>query len=152
MEPIRLRSTPLRVSHESELLVLRKQMAHMRQRLDELDRLMTTSSSSSTNSKIKITVEGGFVYVAEDDIIYCKAEGNYTRIVTFDSKFIVSKVLKSVEQLLSSTHFIRCHQSYLINKQHVLGQLKNNGGCVIMTNNHELPISRRNKKELLQKL
>ena len=56
--------------------------------------------------------------IYEDDIIYCKSDGNYTTFYTQQlEKIVVSKSLKKITEILSEDVFIRCHQSYIVNKK-----------------------------------
>lgn len=52
---------------------------------------------------------------SREEILFCKSEGSYTTIVYSGKKKMVSKNLKSVQNILPSNIFYRCHPSYLIN-------------------------------------
>lgn len=94
------------------------------------------------------TLESIFV-LNEDDIIYCNSEGNYSTIYTTNmNKIVVSKSMKKIEELLSKKIFIRCHQSYLVNKSHILRYDKQ--GKLIVSSNDEIPVSSRRKEYTLQ--
>ena len=83
------------------------------------------------------------VFFNESDIIYCKAEGCYTSIHLKDNQTLtISKVLKSLESLLSNERFCRCHRSYLVNKEQVL-YYNNKNGCLVLSNKVEIPVSKR---------
>lgn len=83
------------------------------------------------------------VFFNESDIIYCKAEGCYTSIHFKDNQTLtISKVLKSLESLLSNERFCRCHRSYIVNKEHVL-YYNNKNGCLVLSNKVEIPVSKR---------
>ena len=96
------------------------------------------------------TLESIFV-LNEDDIIYCNSEGNYSTIFTSNmNKIVVSKSMKKIEELLSKKLFIRCHQSYLVNKNHIIRYDKR--GKLIVSSNHEVPVSSRRKEYTLQSI
>ena len=89
--------------------------------------------------------------IYEDDIIYCRSEGNYTTFYTQQmKKIVVSKPLKKIEEILSETIFIRCHQSYIVNKNHVLKY--NKKGVLIVHQDIEVPVSGRRKDYALNKI
>ncbi|WP_430405385.1 LytR/AlgR family response regulator transcription factor [Fluviicola sp.] len=88
--------------------------------------------------------------VAIDDITYCLADGAYTHFFFVDRKeILVSKTLAHFESIINSTHFIRTHQSYLVNMRHVTQFDKRNGGFLILPNGIEIPVSTRKKEEVL---
>ncbi len=87
--------------------------------------------------------------IYEDDIIYCRSDGNYTTFYTQQmDKILVSKSLKQVEEILSEKIFIRCHQSYIVNKKHVLKYNKN--GVLIVNLDFKVPVSSRRKDYVLK--
>lgn len=83
------------------------------------------------------------VYVVElDEIIRCEADRNYTSFfLTGGKKILVSKTLKEYETLLSGHNFLRVQQSHLINLDYVDRYDKGNGGCVVMKDGSEVPLS-----------
>ncbi len=83
------------------------------------------------------------VYVVElDEIIRCEADRNYTSFfLTGGKKILVSKTLKEYEILLTGHNFLRVQQSHLINLDYVDRYDKGNGGCVVMKDGSEVPLS-----------
>lgn len=57
----------------------------------------------------------GKIIAAADDIAYIKAEGNYSRIVTFLSQDLVLETLLSLEQRLPADVFVRVDRSTIVN-------------------------------------
>ncbi|MFD2969232.1 LytR/AlgR family response regulator transcription factor [Sphingobacterium bambusae] len=89
--------------------------------------------------------------VAVDDIVYCKGDGPYTFFFLNDgSQQLISKPLKYYEELLPAPHFLRTHQSYLVNKKYVSGVSRSE--YIILKNNEEIPISTRRKNSILNLL
>ena len=96
------------------------------------------------------TLENVYV-VNEDDILYCKSDGNYTTVYTNEiEKILVSKPLKKVIELLSQNTFIRCHQSYLVNKKHVKSYSKQ--GVLIIKSDIKIPVSSRRKEFVIENI
>lgn len=96
------------------------------------------------------TLENVYV-VYEDDISYCKSDGNYTTFYTQKSeKILVSKSIKKVLELLSEDIFVRCHQSYLVNKKHVVRY--NKQGVLVMNSQVKVPVSSRRKDYVIDKI
>jgi two-component system LytT family response regulator len=78
------------------------------------------------------------------------ADGAYTHFFFIDRKSIlVSKTLAHFENIIGSNHFIRTHQSYLVNMHHVTQFDKRNGGFLLLPDNVEVPVSSRKKEEIL---
>lgn len=89
--------------------------------------------------------------IYEDDIIYCRSDGNYTTFFTQQlEKIVISKPIKKVEEILSEHNFIRCHQSYIVNKKHVLKY--NKQGVLIVHLDFKIPVSSRRRDFVLKKI
>jgi two-component system LytT family response regulator len=52
------------------------------------------------------------------DILYCKTNGNYTKVITKREEFSIAKPLKLYETELAKNGFYRINRNYLINLQH----------------------------------
>jgi two-component system, LytTR family, response regulator len=101
--------------------------------------------------RIALTTNDGMIFVATQDILYCQAESNYTTIVLKDTKKImVSKVLKDIDETLSSSDFFRVHNSYLINLNHIKKFVRGEGGYVIMDDGTNISISRSRRQEFME--
>ncbi|WP_315816754.1 LytTR family DNA-binding domain-containing protein [Paraflavitalea speifideaquila] len=62
----------------------------------------------------------GFTVVKLEEIIYCAAEGSYTVVHLLHNRSVmVSRPLVDYDDLLSTTHFLRVHKTFLINLQHI---------------------------------
>ena len=125
---------------------VRKAIENSKQNID-FEKLVEISSEYFKGVKKKRivlkTLENLYI-VYEDDISHCKSEGNYTTFYTQKSeKILVSKPLKKVLELLSEDSFIRCHQSYLVNKKHVTRY--NKQGVLVMNSKAKVPVSGRRK-------
>ena len=107
-----------------------------------------------TNSKrIIFPTSYGFQIVKPDNIIYCQADQNYTRVFTSDSKeLLISKPLNHIEDLLSVDCFFRIHKSYLVNLNFINAYHKVDGPFVILENGIKLPVATRRNKEFINAL
>ena len=87
------------------------------------------------------------------EIISCTAESNYTSIVLKNKKkFVVSKTLKEIEDLLNPKIFLRVHNSHVINMNEIHRYVKGEGGYLIMSNDSSIDVSRSRKDVLMQRL
>lgn len=121
---------------------------------NDLEKLVEISSDyfRGVEKKRVILKTSDTVYaIYEDDIIYCRSDGNYTTFYTQQlEKIVVSKPLKQVEEILSENSFIRCHQSYIVNKKHVLKY--NKQGVLIVHLDFKVPVSSRRKDYALKRI
>jgi two-component system LytT family response regulator len=97
---------------------------------------------------IKIPSGDQILFFQAEEIIYCKAESNYTLIFTTNKKILVSKTLKYMEELLPKNDFIRIHQSFIINKNHIRAYSRLDGGYVTLSNGDTARVA-KNKKNLV---
>ena len=95
----------------------------------------------SAKKQLEIITSKGVELISESDILYCEAEGSYTKIVT-ESKLIIQRItLKKITEKLS-TDFVRIHRSFIVNKQKITAQNTHS----VYINQTKLPISRSYKK------
>ncbi|MBD3636011.1 MAG: response regulator transcription factor [Crocinitomicaceae bacterium] len=114
----------------------------------ELTSLNASNEEQGTN-KIVIKTQNESYYLNISDIVYCKADGNYTEVISTSNKpILVAKTLKFYEEILGDSGFLRVHQSYLVNADHILGLT---GNKLQLKNNETIEISRR-KKSVIQDL
>lgn len=106
--------------------------------------------TNTVNGKITIPQQNGFEVLNTSDILYCKADDNYTEIyLNNNKKKLVSKTLKYFEEALNGASFARVHKSYLVNVNEVVKYMKGKGGSVILSNGKEIIVSASKKSDLL---
>ena len=109
---------------------------------------LTNIQNPSPN--IALPTPEGLEFVAIADIIYLEADSNYVSIfLVSGGKLFLAKTLKHMEALLAGHHFLRIHQSYLVNVSHIRKYIKGQGGYVIMNNGKSLTVSRANREKLM---
>jgi len=100
------------------------------------------------NNSVVISNTKGFTVVKTDEIIMCKAEGYCTGFyLTGNAMLSSSQNLKYYEALLPAGRFMRVHNSYIINKEHVTGYTFQKE--ILLSENLKCPLSAGNKKEFL---
>jgi len=103
--------------------------------------------------KVGIPDGDGLVFINLAEIIRCDSDGNYTYfLLTNGKKIVASRTLGEYEQMFNDDNFFRVHRSHLINLEHVKKYIKGEGGYVVMTDNSQVEVSRRNKNDFLEKL
>lgn len=108
-----------------------------------------STTIEAINGKITIPQQDGFEVLNVAEIVYCKADDNYTEIYINNSKIVVSKTLKYFEEALRQYPFARVHKSYLVNVNAVVKYRKGKGGSVVLTNGEEVLVSATKKANLL---
>jgi len=77
------------------------------------------SESRARLTRIKVNTRTGTLFINPDDILYCKAEGNYTTVCTGKKQQLCSMNLGKVEELLPDNGFIRVGRSYIVNYAYI---------------------------------
>lgn len=103
-----------------------------------------------SQKRLPVHNQDGISFIPFADIIFCKSESNYTQIVTVKETHILSKTLKEVEEQLQGQSFLRVHNSYLINLDHLHKYVRGVGGYTVMTDDHHVPVSKSRKQTLLK--
>lgn len=116
------------------------------QKHQELIEVLNNNINKKEEKIVLKTTEQRYVIFVKD-IIRLEADGAYTLFITASNSIIVSKHLKFYENLLNDS-FIRCHQSHLVNKNHIIGIDKNN--ILLLTNEEKVPVSTRKKSEVIK--
>ena len=114
-----------------------------------LDERVLKSKLHRAEGKITLPQQDGFKVIQIADILYCKADDNYTEIVLENRKYLVSKTLKYFEEALREFPFARIHKSYLVNVNEVMQYKKGKGGSVVISNGKELMVSAAKKRQFL---
>lgn len=87
------------------------------------------------------------------DIVRCESESNYTRFYLLDGRnILVSKVLKEYEDMLEPHGFFRVHRSHMVSLHYVKQFKDTETPFVVLDDGTKVEVSRRRKKELLEKL
>jgi two-component system LytT family response regulator len=105
------------------------------------------------HDKIAIPTAEGFMVLPLDEIVYCRADSNYTEFHLTQKRFILSSyTLKQYDEILTTQSFFRAHRSYLVNFAHVKMYKRGDGGMIQMSNGDEIELSRTHKDEFLRLL
>lgn len=103
------------------------------------------------NKTLAVSLADKIEFIAIHSIIRCEAENNYTTFYLKDGqKMVVSKTLKEFDELLVPYHFLRVHQSHLINLDEVKSYIKTDGGYIRMKDGSNISISRQRKEMVLK--
>ena len=98
--------------------------------------------------RIAVKTTEGIELILTANILYLQSDKGYTTVfLEGGEKILVSKVLKTYEELLPPSLFVRCHQSYLVNSHYIKKYLKE--GILELTTGERIPVAER-RRELVQ--
>lgn len=131
-----------------------KALRQLEKPADEADRMAPLLGTVMGDRQLALPDAGGLSVVHLDDILYCNSDNNYTEVVVRGEKkpLVVSRPLSEFDAFLNGQGFVRIHQSHLINRKHIRRYVKGEGGEVIMSDGTNLPVSRRQKADLMEAL
>lgn len=102
---------------------------------------------------ITLSTSDGLEFTPLTKIIRIEANGPYSIFHLKDNrKIMVSKNLKEYEILLDDHHFMRVHNSHIINLNEVRKMVKTDGGYVVLKDDTQIIISPKKKDEFLQRI
>ncbi len=103
--------------------------------------------------KIALSVREGYEFVEVSSIIYCHAEGAYTKVFIQGKKpMLISRTLGDVAELLPPEIFQRIHHSTLVNVTYISQFIRSDGGYIVLKNGEKLYVSKTKKEMLLARL
>ncbi len=132
-----------------ELIKAVDYVSEIKSKENELADRILQPKTKKVDGKITLPQQDGFQILNVADILFCRADDNYTEIYLENKKIVVSKTLKYFEEAMSDFPFARIHKSYLVNVNAVTKYKKGKGGSVVLYNGKELMVSASKKKELL---
>lgn len=109
--------------------------------------------SHSGLENIALPTHDGFTMAHINDITHLSADSNYTWVhLTSQKKYLVTKTLKDMEEMLVFPQYFRAHKSFLVNLNHVDHYVRGQGGYMVMKDHAQIPVARTQKTELLRLL
>lgn len=63
---------------------------------------------------------------------------------------MVTKTLKYFADLLKESHFLRVHQSHLLNTKYIKECIKSDGGYLVLKDGNTVPVCVRKKAKVLE--
>ncbi len=121
--------------------------------LQHISNLLRNMRQPSADQKIALPQREGYEFVEVSSIIYCQAEGAYTKIFIRDKKpMLISRTLGDVEELLPPEIFQRVHHSTLVNVTCIAQFLRTDGGYVVLKTGEKISVSKAKKDMLMARL
>lgn len=137
----------------AEKIRIEQEMNHLKDNEGVLRYIHQIQAGQQLVKKISIPTIEGVIMFPEQDISRLEAMGSYCTIHLTDYKKITaSKPMAHFEQAIDPKLFMRVHKSHIVNLNDVVRYVRGEGGWVEMKDKTEVPVSRRLKAELLQRL
>jgi len=138
---------------ESVAKVQEEMKAPANHQQDSMGILLSALGNADRTKRLAIPDQEGIAIVEVKDIVRCEADSNYTQIfLSNGTKVVSTKTLKEYDKLLDESTFMRVHNSYLINVDHIKKYIKGDGGQVVMSDGSIVEVSRRRKTDLMKVL
>lgn len=126
-----------------------------RQTQERIQNLLTILNQIPKKHRIGIPLLKEIRFLDPSTIIRCEAANNYTYIfLDSGEKLIVSKGIGECNDMLKPYHFIRCHQSHLVNRNFIKSLITkdNINEIQLTTAEPKIPVSRLKKADVLSQL
>lgn len=107
---------------------------------------METLTSPSHNIYIK--ADSMLLNVSLADIVWMESFGDYVKVNTDKKVFTIYSTLKSVEDKLPITHFIRVHRQFIVN----IAKIKNIEQTNLQVDNKIIPIGTSYREQLMKRI
>ena len=121
--------------------------------LQHITNLLRNIRQPSIEQRIALPQREGYEFVDVSSIIYCQAEGAYTKGFIREKKpMLISRTLGDVAELLPPEIFQRIHHSTLVNVTYISQFLRSDGGYIVLKNGEKLSVSKAKKEMLMARL
>jgi DNA-binding LytR/AlgR family response regulator len=115
-----------------------------------------TSENAAPVEKIPVVAGGRTELLDYDQVHYVQADGDYTRVHTYDRSHLCTASLGELEERLPGARFARIHRSYLVNLSKVAGvrRAAPDRFCLQLADagKTELDVARRQSRQLRERL
>jgi len=107
-----------------------------------------TKSEVPLPSKIAVKSDKKIYQLALDDILFVESCGDYVQVYCTRKKLMVHGTLKSWEEKLNGSQFVKVHRTIIVNLQ----KIEHIDGNTICMEGHRLPVSEQYKEHILNQL
>jgi len=106
--------------------------------------------------KVAVVSAGGTELLDYDQVHFARADGDYSRVHTYDRSYLCTASLGELEEKLPAGRFARIHRSYLVNLSKVAGvrRVAPERLCLQLADSQktELDVARRQARQLRERL
>jgi two-component system LytT family response regulator len=115
-----------------------------------IERPVKIIESRERLTRIRVNTRTGTLFINPADILFCKAEGNYTTVCTGKKLHLCSMNLGKVAEMLPMNGFIRLGRSYIVNFEYIT-MLDRKESTIVLVRNGEsvtVKIPRQHLKDI----
>jgi len=132
-------------------VIIKRQEKKQNHQLENLLKILQQRPDNNPRIALPLAKETRFVKI--DEIIRCESSNNYTTFYFISGeKLVISKPIYEYEDILENYHFIRCHQSHLVNKRFIKSWVKDEGDYLLLEDKTQVPVSRQKKEFVKEKI
>jgi two-component system, LytTR family, response regulator LytT len=122
-----------------------------------VERLHERSSEDAVPvEKVPVVAAGGTELLDFDQIHFVQADGDYSRVHTYDRSYLCTASLGELEERLPASRFVRIHRSYIVNLAKVAGVRRAGSDRLTLqlsdAGRTELDVARRQGKAVRERL
>ncbi|WP_342022165.1 LytTR family DNA-binding domain-containing protein [Arthrobacter citreus] len=111
---------------------------------ESVRRICDIAAEAAGDGDVVSVAQGGTtLLIRRDDIRYVQAQGDYARLHTAESSYLIRVPLADLEEQWAEAGFVRIHRSYLVSRTHIRQVRVSGGHASITVGSAELPVSRR---------
>lgn len=110
------------------------------------------SNKEFKRNVVAIPFNGEIRFIKHQEIFFIEASSNYAKLHTENGQLLCSKKLKDFEEKLKDSSFLRIHNSYIVNMDHVTSYVKSKYGSLKLTTGAIIPISASRKDSVIDRL
>lgn len=99
-------------------------------------------------ASVVIKVDGDWIRLSYDDLLYGQSWGNYIKLFTTEQVYVTALTMTELEQRLPAEQFVRIHKSYLVS----LNKIMRLSGNEVFIGEASLPVGLTYRRELVDRL
>jgi two-component system, LytTR family, response regulator len=119
-------------------------------------RLVSLQAPAGAVEKIPVVSGGETVLLDWEELHYVRADGDYSRVHTYDRSYLCTRSLRALEEALPADRFVRIHRSYLVNLDKVAAVRRAGSDRIRLAlddaERTELDVARRQSKAVRERL
>ncbi|MEQ8469759.1 MAG: LytTR family DNA-binding domain-containing protein [Marinoscillum sp.] len=106
------------------------------------------SSPAEEMTELFIKVDGRYVRLELDDVLYIESLGDYVTFRTMKEKYVVHSTLKNIDDKIKNKKFLKVHRSYVVNLSKVVDIEETN----MVIHDKVIPVSRAHRSILMNRI
>ncbi|MFT4736660.1 MAG: DNA-binding LytR/AlgR family response regulator [Cyclobacteriaceae bacterium] len=114
----------------------------------ERARELNELEGSGEQNEIFVRVDGRYVRLGLDEILYIESLGDYVKFVTAEKAHVVHSTLKNINDKIQNNKFLKTHRSYIVNISKIVDIEENN----LVIKDKVIPISRSHRPALMNRI